>query len=93
MARVLRVDGSEERVPLGPYSGATLGRLRALVGAHTLSTHGLYDGRWLVCDDNGLSKRLPLNRAATDYYNTGRTDGGYNPVVGDVVICERGEVE
>ncbi len=41
------------------------------------------DGICFVCDDNGLAKRLPLNRLATRWYKA-------SPVVGPILILKEG---
>jgi hypothetical protein len=51
------------------------------------------DGRWLVVDDEGLLKELPLNPAATVFFNRGRFASVCYPVVGLALIAEPTEIQ
>lgn len=50
------------------FSGA---ELKEFIGGGYLEIVRLRDGKLLVCDEDGQSKKLPVNMAATDLYNAG----------------------
>src|SRR4030095_5986411 len=58
----------------------------------TVDIRRLVDRRWLVCDDNGHLKELPLNPIASYFFNEGR-GGPWAPIVGTVLLAEFHEVE
>ena len=69
----------------------TLPELYRHTDCNTIDIRRLADRRWLVCDDNGKLKALPVNPFATFAYNEGRRE--WDLVVGTVLIAEFHEVE
>lgn len=51
-----------------------------------------YDLRWLVVNDDGLALGLPANTKATDLYQSTRP-GCTDPIVGNVLLAEKWEIE
>jgi hypothetical protein len=78
----LRADGSREEVT----PGLPVGKVAALIGAETLDSVNLRDGRVMFVDDAGHAKRLPANLQATALYHAICLPGTTWPILGDVVI-------
>jgi hypothetical protein len=60
---------------------------RRMIGADTLDTVNLRDGRVMLVDDVGLVDGKPLNAAATALYHGVCRPGTTNPIAGDVAIA------
>src|SRR4029453_3749773 len=72
----------------------TLPELYRHIDCATIDIRRVAYRRWLVCDDDGKRKKLPLNPAATVIYNKGRLPPcDWDLVVGTVLIAEFHEVE
>ena len=61
---------------------------RRTIGADTLDTVTLHDGRLMLIDDDGFAKGLPVNEAATALYASRCRPDSAPVIVGDVVIVE-----
>jgi hypothetical protein len=83
---VLRASGARETHQL-PFE-ALFAWCRRTIGADTLDTVTLHDGRVMLLDDQGDVKRLPVNDAATALYATRCPPDSAPVIVGDVVIVE-----
>src|ERR1700694_5000834 len=93
MAILVRSDNSKAGVsPADPEKGFTHAELYALIGCSTIEIMHLADGRMMGADKDGRSKRLPVNLFATKLYQDAGGRTGW-AVVGNVVICEEGEVD
>lgn len=93
MATVILTDSSRVVVsPADPENGFTLAELYALIGCTTIEVVNLADGRMMVADEDGRSKRLPVNLVATRLYQEAGGPTGW-AIVGNVVICEHGELQ
>lgn len=88
MAQLLRVD--QIAVDMTPANGTdfTLAELYRFIGTDTIQIVWTTDGRLMVLDEHGKLKDRPINVAATRLYVHGADD----PIVGDVVVCQRSEV-
>lgn len=83
-SRLLRADGTTERVTPANGSHWSLAELQTLVGGYIEvvafpTNNGL---SFMVMDEHGKLKRKPRNVAATALYQYGELD----PIVGDVVL-------
>jgi hypothetical protein len=79
--------GLEKRFPAnGKYF--TLEELQKIVGGN-IEIVSLNDGNFMVLNEEGKLKNLPLNRKASDLFNTGGRLW-YDPIVGDVLACGAG---
>ena len=83
---VLRASGARETHAL-PFE-SLFEWCRRTVGADTLDTVTLHDGRLMLIDDDGFAKRLPVNEAATALYAARCRPDSAPVIVGDVVIVE-----
>jgi hypothetical protein len=60
---------------------------RRMIGADTIDTVNLRDGRIMLVDDVGLIDGKPINRTATALYHSVCRPGTTNPIAGDVAIA------
>jgi hypothetical protein len=91
MAEILRVNGTRE--PVAPEGGSPVFELRQLqriVGGYIEIQPLRVTGGWLVLHEDGKGVGLPVNAAATALW---LANGGQDPIVGDVLICARGQLE
>lgn len=86
MAIIIKSDGSEETITLD--SKTSLKVLQEAVGGNIEMLH-TKDGRYIFCNENGRNMDLKKNNKATDLWHYGEHDY----IVGDVVVCEKQEVE
>jgi hypothetical protein len=95
MALLVKADGTMEIVvPLGREF--TLPELQGFVGGgytELLKIHGEvagYEGTFdfMFCNEEGKQRGLPINLVATVL----SVHGDFDPVMGDVLLCKRGEV-
>lgn len=63
----------------------TIPRLQELTGADVFDTVNFRNGSVMMVDDQGHSKNLPINLAATGFYRF-RAPNSDHVIVGDVVI-------
>lgn len=82
---VLRADGRIEHLPNAP----TATEAATLIGADALDGFSLRDGRYVYLDDQGHSKKLPRNAAATALYLAICLPGTTHYIAGDVVIVRQ----
>ena len=94
MATLITSSGEEKELTPAAPPAFTLEELQSAVGG-TIAIYAVLGRKNLVCNDDGLSLKLPLNAKATELYNAGRdTEGwGVSPVVGDVLICTPQEID
>jgi len=59
---------------------------------HDPSLSPLSDGRYLVVSDDGYAEDLPVNKAVTEIYRSVATRPTDWEILGDAIVCERGEV-
>jgi len=79
---VLRASGTREPLP----HPITITKAAELIGADTLTTVNLRDGRIMLVDDTGHHKGLPINAEATSLYHSICRPGTTWKIVGDAVI-------
>lgn len=89
MAELIKADGTRQEIV--PENGKTFGlaELQKHVCGYIENVY-LPNGKVMVINEEGRLYRLPLNKTATGIYRI-----AYNPfeiIVGDVVICDRGEL-
>lgn len=65
---------SGEIIEAEPKNGKDfqLEEMYELVGCDTIDMVELADGRWMVVDDDGRLKKLPVNQKASELYSNGR---------------------
>ena len=83
MAYTIKVDGT-----IVEKTGTKLTELQAAVGGY-IQMVATKDGRQLVCNEEGKITGLPINVEATKLYQYGQ----YDPICGDVVVCEMSEIK
>lgn len=91
MAELIRTDGTRQTVTPAAGAGAafTLDELYRHTGASTIEIVHTHDGRLLVLDEEGKLRERAYNVPATRLYLYGAAD----PIVGDVLVCDLGELE
>ena len=72
-----------------PPEGERLEGLQGVVGGY-IEALRLPDGRYLIINENGRMEGLPLNPLATTIA-TIAFEGAVMRIVGDVILCRRGE--
>lgn len=79
----------KEAVEVSPKNGADfkLEELRTFVGG-SIEIAQTIDGRIMVLNEEGKLLGLPINDRATLLY----VYGSYDPICGDVLVCDDGEV-
>lgn len=82
----LRVDGT-----VGPHEPFSMTRCREVIG-DMAALYALADGRYLVCDDDGYDKDLPVNVQASRAYQEAATRQTAFYVLGEAFLTEPGEV-
>lgn len=80
--KIIRVGGAEEAIDGAPRTAA----IRSRINAECLDTVNLRDGRVMLVDDNGVSKKLPVNAAATGLYHAVCKPGTTHQIRGDVAV-------
>lgn len=89
MAKIYRTNGDVENVEPKNGTDFQLEELSAIVGGY-IECLNFTDGSLLVCNEEGKLMNLPYNERATDLVRK----NGYNDyIVGDVLICNTGEVK
>ena len=83
---IIRVDGTEERA-----SVAHISNVSKLIGADTMDSFNLRDGRVVMVDDTGMIDGKPVNAAATKLYHGICRPGTVHQIHGDVAILVDGE--
>ena len=72
MAHVMNVDGAIDKLVMGKTSDERFKQFDNIIG-DTIQLLRLYDGRFMIIDDNGkLKKDAVLNKYATLLYNIGK---------------------
>jgi len=82
MAYILKIDGTtiENCSMKIPDIQAVIGGYFQIVNAK--------DGQIIIINENGKLESLPINQKATELYQYGK----YDPIVGDVIICNQSEL-
>jgi hypothetical protein len=80
--KIIRTSGAEETID----GRATIAGIEKAIGASILDTVNLRDGRVMFVDDNGISKNLPVNPAATGLYHSVCRPGTTHQIRGDVAV-------
>ena len=89
MAKIYRTNGDVEIIEPKNGTDFQLEELSAIVGGY-IECLNFMDGSWLVCNEEGKLMYLPYNERATDFVKK----KGYNDyIVGDVLICNDGELK
>lgn len=83
---LIRTDGTHEVVDR-PYS-----EIRELIGADTLDSVRLPNGRTMLVDDTGHPKALPYNAEATSLYHSICRPGTTHRILGDVAVVREGDL-
>ena len=95
MARVIRVDGTEEEVfPVDVISGFSLQEMCQLIQCETIDVVSLGREARMVLDNNGLisDPPRPFNyKASLLYWSAGYNP--QNPIVGDVLVGSEREIQ
>ncbi len=81
MATIIRTDGQQEEITGKP----TLEQLQKAVGGLIEAVHIVGSKKVMIVNEEGLLKNLPLNPIASQMVR--------KPIVGDVVICKRVELD
>ncbi|CAB4158558.1 hypothetical protein UFOVP703_18 [uncultured Caudovirales phage] len=79
--RLLKTDGTAT-----PINRVTISEAARLMGADTLDTVNLRDGRVLLVNDAGHERQLPVNQAATALYHTVCRAGTTWQIRGDAIV-------
>lgn len=89
MAQIIKTTG--EIVDITPKNGTdfTLEEMQSIVGGW-IEIQNLNNGRKMVVDEEGKLKGYDFNLKATIIYR--EEVSPYDCIVGDALICERGEV-
>jgi vacuolar-type H+-ATPase subunit B/Vma2 len=82
---ILRTNGQDEEHHVG--RSILLNWCQRMIGADTIDTVNLRDGRIMLVDDVGLIDGKPINPAATKLYHSVCKPGTTNPIAGDVAIA------
>lgn len=82
---ILRANGAREEHEVGRH--ILLDWCRRMIGAETIETVNLRDGRVMLVDDMGHQRGLPKNEQATVLYRSVCRPGTAAVIVGDVAIC------
>ena len=84
MARILRANGAVEET--APKNGRdfSLEELKNIVGGY-IEIVPLESGEIMIVNEEGKLYHLPVNMQATHLY-------GYEIIVGDVLVCDKGQV-
>ena len=82
----IKITTKNEITAVSPANGHDfkLEELQAVVGGN-IETVYLKDGRMMIVNEEGIIRNLPFNGAATF--------AAQQPIVGDVIIIERDEIE
>ncbi len=83
--KLYRTDGTVQN--LGPFNMEV-----ARQHVHDPTLAGLSDGRYLVVSDNGYFEDLPVNKEVTRIYQTAAQRPTEWEILGDAIVCEKGEV-
>lgn len=86
MAKFIKANGKMKDVE--PKNGIDfrLDELQDYVGGHIEIIY-LRDGRMMVVNEEGKLRALPINRDATFLY------GGLDLITGDVLVCDRNQIQ
>lgn len=86
MGQIIKTTG--ETIEVSPKKGKyfSLQELQTIVGGYIEMVY-LDDSRFMVVNEEGKLKNLPLNEKATELFNS--TDY----IVGDVLVCSRKEID
>lgn len=90
MALILKADG--RKIEKNPDNGKdfSLEELQMIVGG-IIEIVELADGNLMVLHEEGKLIGLPKNHTATHLFQIGRA--WYDPVVGDVLVCDSKEIK
>lgn len=84
---VIRVNGSTTDVATTRKGSALLREVCKEIGADTIDTVNLRDGRVMLVDDTGMVDGKPRNEQATQLYWSVCKPGIVHPICGDVAIA------
>ena len=82
---ILRANGTKEEHQVAKH--ILLDWCRRMIGAETIDTVNLRDGRVMLVDDIGHQRGLPSNVSATNLYHEVCLPGTTHQIVGDAAIC------
>lgn len=82
---ILRTGGERELHKVG--KALLFDWCKRMIGADTIDTVNLRDGRVMLVDDVGLIDGKPINPQATRLYHSVCKPGTTNPIAGDVAIA------
>lgn len=84
MARIIKTDGEEKTVE--PMNGSDFGlsEMQKIVGGYIEIVH-LENGELMVVNEEGMLKNLPVNIKATCI--------AYQPIVGNVLVCDSNQIK
>jgi hypothetical protein len=95
MATRWRVDGTSQVV--FPKNGRdfSLEELKYYIGGGYIELVNLDSDSWMVVDEDGKSKNLPINHNATKLYLGTAVKNGYRSdvIVGDILVCSKSEIK
>lgn len=86
MSKSLWIKANGTRQEVAPKNGKDfkLDELQQMVGGN-IELAETVDGRYLVANEEGRLKELPVNQLATELY----IYGYHSVIVGDVVVCDK----
>jgi hypothetical protein len=97
MAILYKVDGTYEEVhPTQSKSKTfTVEELQSFVGGYfeLIRLRGAYSNKYLVLNEDGIDKRLPINAMATALYHPYLTVNSIGNLLGDILVCSLNEVD
>lgn len=85
MGQLIKATGAIATVKPAKGDKFSLDELHDYVGGY-IEALRLNDGRWMVINEEGRLKDLQFNSLASHLYQ-------YDYIVGDVVICDEGEID
>ena len=83
-ALLIRANGTTKKVTPKKGSHFNLNELQGYVDGNIEMTE-TKDGKYLIVNEEGLLKNLPVNYKATGLYKYGEI----NIIVGDVIVCDK----
>jgi hypothetical protein len=90
-ALILKPDGTEIPVVPANFRDFKINELQTICGGFVQVVF-LDNDKLLVCNENGMFDGLPENpKASAIYWANGGIPGC--PVLGDVLICDKGQIE
>ena len=87
MAKIIKANGDTQEVEPKNGTDFSLKEVQKIIGGY-MQLVATTDGKIMATDEEGKLKQKPKNKEATKLYQYGEHD----PIVGDVLICEHGQI-